>query len=291
MPTKKVLNLHEEVTHRSLKDICEKNGAHVFAKVRVADILPIENSGIPDDLFRYALQAHFDFVVADSSHNPLFAVEFDGPAHDELKQRHRDSQKNQLCDRFHFPLLRINARYLPKKYRNFDLLTWFVEVWFFQEAFNKAQEDGAIPSDEICDPFMVLTLPDRKEHFPLWLSAELRVKIQRLNKANKCHDFAPSMWFGADKDGNYHGIAWLRVTKTSGVMARSGIRAQRFPVIEREVLSEILVFELYEELDSVLRDDSTSLPVSEIDAVIRTYEAAYKPVGFTGIEGSRNVEI
>jgi hypothetical protein len=290
MPTKKILNLHEEVTHRNLRDACEKNGALVFAKVRVADILPIEGSGISDQLFRFALQAHFDFVVADREHTPLFAVEFDGPGHDASDQQHRDSQKNSLCECFHFPLLRINARYLPKKYRNFDLLTWFVEVWFFQDAFNKAQEDGAVPADEICDPFMVLALPGRKERFPLWLSAELRARIERLHQAGKCRDFVPSEWIGVDENGNYQDVMWLRVTDEAGVIARSGIRAQRFPVIEAEVLSELLVFQLYEELDSVLRGKSELLPILEIDAIVTTYEARYQPRMSTIIERTRIVE-
>lgn len=279
MATKKILNLHEETTHRSLNEVCTKNGAVVFSKVRVADVLTIERSGISDNEYRFALQAHFDFVVTDKSHTPLFAVEFDGPSHGTPEQQERDRLKNQLCDRLAFPLLRINARYLPRKYRNLDLLTWFVEVWFFQEAFAKAQEEGSVPPDEICDPFSVLALSGRKERFPLWLSAQLRVKIERLCRAGKCHDFAPSYWTGVDGDGNYHGIMWLRLTKESGVMTRSGIRAQRFPVFEREVLSEIMVFQLYEELDVVLRGESAALPLSEIDAVIRTYEQKYKPSG------------
>jgi hypothetical protein len=290
MPTKKILNLHEEITHRNLRAVCEKNGALVFAKIRVADILPIEGSGISDQLFRFALQAHFDFVVADREHTPLFAVEFDGPGHDSSDQQHRDSQKNLLCEYFCFPLLRINARYLPQKYRNFDLLTWFVEVWFFHDAFSKAQEDGAVPADEICDPFMVLTLPGRKERFPLWLSAELRARIQRLRRAGKCRDFVPSEWIGVDENGNHQGVMWLRVTEDAGVIARSGIHAQRFPVIEAEVLSELLVFQLYEELDSVLRGESEPLPISEIDAIITNYEARYQLRMYGGTERTRSVK-
>jgi hypothetical protein len=241
-------------------------------------------------MYRFALQCHFDFVVTDADYSPLFAVEFDGPSHQESEQRNRDHLKNKLCDELSFPLLRINARYLPKKFRNFDLLSWFIEVWFFQVAFDKAQQEGTVPPDEICDPFLVLALPGRKERFPLWLSAELRVKIQELHKAKKCHDFAPSEWVGVDAHGNYHGIMWLRLNKDSGVMARSGIQSQRFPISEREVLSKLLVFQLYDELESTMRGEHSALPIAEIDAVVRTYEELYEPRGFAGIEGSRSVE-
>ena len=40
--------------------------------------MEIEGSGIGDQLYSYALKAHFDFVVADGSDGqPKFAVEFD----------------------------------------------------------------------------------------------------------------------------------------------------------------------------------------------------------------------
>jgi hypothetical protein len=125
---KKLLNLHEEATRSRLKAVCSEWGATVFAKVHVADVLPIENSGISDADFRFALRSHFDFVVCDTEHTPLFAVEFDGPSHDKPEQARRDIQKNSLCERFQFPILRINARYLVRKYGTFDLLSWFVHV-------------------------------------------------------------------------------------------------------------------------------------------------------------------
>ena len=73
---KKILNLHEEATHARLRKACQDWNARVYEKVRLADIFPIERSGIPDEQYRFALQAHFDFVIADSNHTPLFSVKF-----------------------------------------------------------------------------------------------------------------------------------------------------------------------------------------------------------------------
>jgi Protein of unknown function (DUF2726) len=100
---KKLLNLHEEATRSRLKATCSEWGATVFAKVRMADILPIENSGIPDADFRFALRSYFDFVVCDTEHTPLFAVEYDRPSHDKSEQARRDIQKNGLWKGFSFP--------------------------------------------------------------------------------------------------------------------------------------------------------------------------------------------
>src|SRR5215469_278044 len=108
----KLLNRYEEVTYHRMKEIADRVGSHVFAKVRIADVLPINGSGISEKDFSYALQAHFDFVVTDGDSNALFAVEFDGPIHRNVKQIAKDFIKDKIACRFDFPLLRINANYL-----------------------------------------------------------------------------------------------------------------------------------------------------------------------------------
>lgn len=60
---KPLLNLPESETDSRLREVCDDFDARVFAKVRVADVLQIERSGIDDVLYRYALQAHFDFII------------------------------------------------------------------------------------------------------------------------------------------------------------------------------------------------------------------------------------
>lgn len=180
------MNLHEQATHLRLRKACEPWGAVVYPKVRVADVLPIERSGLDHEHYGFALKSHFDFVVTDSEHDPLFAVEFDGPQHKDPANVGRDTLKGELCDRFAFPILRINARYFPRKYRNMDLLSWFVEVWFSDRAFTEAQKFGGIPWDEGFDPASILAIPGMEGRFPLWLSLDARAEIQRLSKQGQC---------------------------------------------------------------------------------------------------------
>jgi hypothetical protein len=58
-------------------------------KPRVADALPIERSRISDDLYSYALKAHFDFLVTDGNHqrsllwNSMAPASFGVPAADD----------------------------------------------------------------------------------------------------------------------------------------------------------------------------------------------------------------
>lgn len=191
---KRILNLHEEATYLGLREVCEAYGSHVYPKVRVADVLKIEGSGIADDLYRYALQSHFDFVVTNSDHGPVFAVEFDGPTHQSEGQKAGDEKKNGLCARFNFPLLRVTASYFGKKYRDMDLLTWFVVVWFAQKWFEKAQESGQIPYDEPFMPQAILNIQEQSKQFPLWLSADVNQGIPCLLQNGRSRPLRRLIW-------------------------------------------------------------------------------------------------
>ena len=269
---KKILNLHEEATHLRLRNVCEKHGASVYTKIRLADILPIENSGISDIEYKFALQSHFDFVISDDKHSPLFAVEYDGPLHINKDQQARDKKKELLCKKFDFPLLRINNRYLPKTYRGLDLLSWFVEVWFTWVWFEKAQESGEVPLDEIFMPSMMVTIPGYDKQFPLYLSAPIRNKIQKLCISGKIIDLVPSHIIGRDDAGNYKAISYIRVTTKSGLLVETAMRSQDFPVSESDALDEIVTFQLYSELESYLEGKVTLITLDEIAVKLEVFQ-------------------
>jgi REP element-mobilizing transposase RayT len=49
---KKILvNHYEQATDSALNRVAQKQNCRVWAKVRVADVLPINNSGLPDNTF------------------------------------------------------------------------------------------------------------------------------------------------------------------------------------------------------------------------------------------------
>jgi len=101
---KKLVNTHEAATKRVLDVAAGRNNASVYTKVRIADVLNMERSGISSDLYSYGLKAHFGFVVADEADMPLFAVEYDGPTHMDARTVDRDRMKNELCERLGLPL-------------------------------------------------------------------------------------------------------------------------------------------------------------------------------------------
>lgn len=154
---KKILvNKYEVATEESLQRSSAKQGARVFAKVRIADALDIERSGLTDEEYSYALKAHFDFVVTASDMQSLFAVEFDGIQHSyDVNTLHRDKLKNTICDKLGIPLLRIDHAYLKRVEQFACVLDWLVEMWFMEQAWNKAYDQGDLSEDADFYPYSI----------------------------------------------------------------------------------------------------------------------------------------
>jgi len=273
---KKILNIQEEATQLRLLEVCEKYGASIFSKVRLADVLPIEGSGISDSEYRFALQSHLDFLVTDHEHTPLFAVEFDGPLHVDPEQKQRDQNKNWLCERFELPLLRINLNYLNKSYRGMDLLSWFVEAWFAWVWFEKARESGEVPADYIFTPQMMVSILGNDKQFPLWLSAPIRNRIRTLCFSGKIVDFAPSMAIGRSKDGTYRAISYIRISYEHGIIVDTAMRSQSFPVSQADALEELVSFLLYERLLDALNGKIDLLPLKQIAFKVKELKEKYE---------------
>ena len=73
---KKMLNSPERITYARLREVWELHVAEVYAMVRLADVLPIEGSGLPQPFYEFALQSHYDFVVKqplDTCRRPFHA--------------------------------------------------------------------------------------------------------------------------------------------------------------------------------------------------------------------------
>jgi hypothetical protein len=276
---KRILNVPEKQTHRRLQEICGDYGTEVFSKVRLADILPIEGSGIQDREYRYALQAHFDFTMATKDATPLFAVEFDGPSHAHARQAYRDDLKDSLCARFQFPILRISSEFVTNKYRSMDLLGWLVEVWFLQKDFYLQQAAGVIAYDEPFDPRMVISRSNKPGRFPFWLSAPILTKVQRLFFEGKCKDPSPSWTVSLDRSNNYHGLAWLALNADTTVYAQTKFRGQLFPVTLVELVSDIATYEMHALLTKVLEGTAEPQPFADFDHILAEFKKEYSLCG------------
>jgi len=262
---KKLLNRSKEVVNTRLQAVAEEHGSHVFPKVRLADILPIEGSGIADDLYRFALQAHFDFIVTNDDLLPLFAVEFDGPDHEASEQQHRDARKNALAERFTLPLLRVRSAHVFRTYDGWDLLSWIVDVWFLQREADRLYEEGHLPPDFDFDPALIVFSPGKKRRFPYWLGLDGQLGIHRLHKEGMCCDSVPSLLIGTDDGQTCRGMAAIRTAAELAVSVRSAMRPQQFPVDMTELLRGVLANDLYQALLGVLRGECAPRRASDVD--------------------------
>ena len=202
---------------------------------------------------------------------------------DHTMQKNRDQIKNKLCDRFDLPFIRINANYLDRKYRGLDLLTYFVEVWFMNEAFDEMQKRGAIPWDEGFDPYLIISDGTGKK-WPYWLSADIQVAIIRLEKQGLVSDTFISHWVGVDKMGNYRCLCWLQIPNKNYVIVETGMREQRFPVIQSELVTQLAAFEIYEKVADIIKGKGKDKPESENAFMkkLKFYKNSYDLLNFCG---------
>jgi hypothetical protein len=275
---KRLLNQSEVAELRELNTITARYGLMVNAKVRVADVLPIEGSGISDDLYKYSLMAHFDFLLTNEEHIPQFAVEFDGPTHELRRSKAWDEKKDALCRRFAFPLLRIKINYLPKIYNELSLLKWIIDVYYLQEAFFAAQEKGQIPYDEPFDPFFIWGTGSDGDtrRFPYWISRNANLSLRKLHSLGKVALPGTSGFIGEDAQGNIRGIEYIKINSTHGVLVKSAMRPQLFPVGFTELLSELLLIFTYEKVQEYLVTGAGLMPLATIYRIFQLYESHCK---------------
>jgi len=78
---KRIFNTGESATFRIAQQVADALDVEVHAKLRVADAISIDRSGVSNEEYSYALKAHFD-VLAVRDNLPVLAIEFDGAGHD-----------------------------------------------------------------------------------------------------------------------------------------------------------------------------------------------------------------
>lgn len=260
----RLVNHYEEIAHGEIKAAADRWQLSVYPKVRVADVISMDEAGAVGDLRRYGLQSHFDFVIYRNKWDPVYAVEFDGHFHSTPKQAARDAKKDELCRRVGFPILRINSRYLSKEFGRLSLVAWIMDVYELQQEFDRLQERGEIPPDEPFDPFAIMSICASKERFPYWLSAKPRVKLLMLHEQGRVADYAPSGFIGRDSAEVMRGMNYIRVTETEGVLVQSAMRPQQFPIMLSDLLDEILLVQLAEEVFKWVRGEIKALPLEQV---------------------------
>lgn len=241
---KKLVNTHEAVAKRILIVSAGRNSATVYPKVRIADVLNIERSGISNDQYSYALKAHFDFVVTDENEMPLFAVEYDGPTHFDDETIRRDLMKNELCERLGLPLARVRDEHIFKQARGIDYLTWLSEFHFAFEELVKAQQSGSFPEDEWPDPMLIVSHPHVDGHFPLFISGPARVSLRKMCTSKSINEAIPMVLRGDDRAGRTNVLLLLQLNDGSIVCTQSAMYLRQFGLSPAEAAEEVAIVNL-----------------------------------------------
>lgn len=277
---KRTLTQQEEPAYLELQNLASQYDYDIHVKIRLADVLPIERSGIDDALYTFALQSHFDFLICDILQNPLFAVEFDDLTHRKPLQRTRDEKKDALCERFRLPLLRIKANHLLKKYNKASLLRWIVSAWELQKAFDIAQTQGHIPAEEDFDPTMFWhpgkTLEDAHPH---WISLQPRRHIQKLHKEGRLPGAYPCSVRFTDDCDTYRGIEWIDVADGRVVCVETAMRQQQFPLYLGDLFREILATLLYDKLLDFLAIGGGAMTPADVSDRLQVMKKRYRCAG------------
>ncbi|KIV58963.1 hypothetical protein AM501_09500 [Aneurinibacillus migulanus] len=276
---KKLQNEPEKLTSDQIEEICKKYGAKVYPKIRVADVFEITGSGISNELYSYALKAHFDTIVYDMHSNPIFAVEFDGNRHiSDPVQIERDLKKNKLCERFGLPLLRITSDFLHERYRGINLLSWFIEVWFMSQCFYQAKEEGNFSYDEPFMPMSLYGISGSDREFPLWLSKSAREKIATLRERGLIENSMPATVVWVDQNRNYHCLAWVVIENNTVAFSKNKMRGQQFPAPIHDLIEDITVIDLTEKLINILKGKNTGQTINQLNEEIIKHRTKYRLV-------------
>lgn len=285
---------YEVLTHQALEKAAGEYGARVWAKVRVADALDIDRSGLSRDEYSYALKSHFDFIVSDDEHRTLFAVEFDGQHHnvDPVTIR-RDAMKEAICERLDLPLLRVDRMFL-RSIGRFVLLGWLAEVWFLNEAFDREQVTGRVPYDEVFCYSFILGMAYRSEGELVSIdnlepSEQLRVMqehegrlivtqpydpfmpsrayVSRAFRSGLCREPMPEELEATDPAGFQVCVAVLQLDDHRYVIGHSRVRSFRFaPISPYELALELSVVDAADKLKRVLKGEGEAGTLADVEA-------------------------
>lgn len=155
---KEIFNAGEARTFAIAEEVGNATGTRAFAKVRIADVITIANSGISDDLYKYALSGHFDVLVYKNE-LPYLAIEFDGSGHDSKN----DEKKESLCNLFGLPMVRVSPQHINAVVFEDTAIAFF--IWQLHCVDMFLEEYGNDPY-EMYDPLFFVSIPGKSRSWP-----------------------------------------------------------------------------------------------------------------------------
>ncbi len=156
---KKLSTRGEVEVFKQISPIADRYQATVYRKVRIADVVDIKQLDT-GSLGSYALAAHLDFVIAEKTEQPQFALEFDGPGHSPS----HDHKKDRICCLAFLALFRVDLLSTRIETAQLRFLEYLMHLWFLGNQFKEMLATRILPADEA---FMMsgFLRPDAKNIF------------------------------------------------------------------------------------------------------------------------------
>lgn len=140
-----------------LADYAKEHGYRINLKMRLRDVIDVDDLPLSAKERNFAFTSHLDFVAVDAkTHLPAIAIEYDGPQHlSDHKQIERDRIKDKLCEAAELPLLRIDNLFTRKEGR-WRVLTYILWAHEMGKAYYEAVGDRPISEDDGFDAGTIL---------------------------------------------------------------------------------------------------------------------------------------
>lgn len=267
-------NPRERVADSLLKEVSEKYGDRLHAKVRLVDLMGTGAPGELDDAqLRYLQRAHLDFVLVDVDGMPILAVELDGRIHStDPNARWKDQTKNELCDKAGIPLVRVNNDFTQREGK-YILLVYICDVFYRGLHFAAAQADGVLPEGEVFDHGAFIEKHDDGGIYFGTLDARARVELLQLWKSKKIPNYCPDEWTAKNSKTDdicadvYLGVAKDRVLIGSASVRNFGL----YGFGAHTLASEIAVLDLRDKTRAWLDGQPVALSRREFDRWFRKF--------------------
>lgn len=267
-------NPRERVADSLLKEVSEKYGDRLHAKVRLADLMGTGAPGeLDDEQLRYLQRAHLDFVLVDVNGMPILAVELDGRIHGtDPNARWRDETKNKLCDKASIPLVRVNNDFTRREGK-YILLVYICDVFYRGLHFDTAQADGVLPEDEVFDHGLFIEKDDDGGIYFGTLDARARVELLQLWKNKKIQHYCPDVWTAKNsKTGNICSDVYLSVARDRVLIGSASARSFGLYGFSAHTLaSEVAVLDLRDKTRAWLAEQPVALSPREFDTWFRRF--------------------
>jgi len=254
-----LVNFYEKVTDRLLTTAAADHGDRLLAKVRLADVIEVEN--LTGRAKQYGLSSHFDFVMvrADTS-EPRFAVELDGSKHwTDPAVKERDRLKDDLCELAELPLLRVTSAFTRQQGR-WTVLTYLVDAFYLAEAFYEAQVSGSVRWDEPFDAGSFITTDEDGQRGFNMLDAAARRRLWARHGAGDLPAAMPDTWVTiSDGERAVYAHAFLAVATNRYLIARVRVRDFNFPGVgPGELAMQLAVLDVEEQASRWLAGEAVA---------------------------------